>query len=649
MGGVWSLFAEQFRRAVPADLDAAEQVGLGAGHLVEASRFELRALAEDLRIGMETHLGAAAVLNLAEILQPANRVAAGKTLAVEVAATRDLDLEVVGQRIDHGHADAVQAAGRLVDLGVELAASMQRGQDDLESGLVLVFGVRVDRDAAPVVGDRDVTVGIQRDLDEGRVPGDGFVHRVVDDLGEEMVQRLVVGAADIHAGPPADRFQALEDLDGGRVILIRFGRGRLRLGRACSLARRRVRARRLARFLEVAEEIAVVVHRHRRLSAGKPESHSNIACGFSKREPVTRAKPRIHAGLTTIANSENSKHHVTLIFIVPRHRGPIKWGNWHPHRGRGWADVNKKLLIMGGIAIVFGGMSIIAADYWLKSNVRTVVETVETQNNQPAVQLSSIVVAAESMRYGTLIDPGMLKELPWPADSLPKGAFPTIDEMLAGGERTALSAIDANEPILVSKVTDPGDRATLSRRIEDGMRAMTIRVDDISGVAGFVVPGDRVDIALTRTFKIKTEQGDDSAEDVAPLEVSPFGDRTFTGDPESFVATTTVLESVKVLSIDQIADERQSDPIVVRAVTLEVDTAGAKVLTAAQSAGSLSLQLRGAGDVENDEIKMPLHGVDQYLTSSFSPAESISTTAKVTVRRRAEVETYDVRDEGVGQ
>ncbi len=321
--------------------------------------------------------------------------------------------------------------------------------------------------------------------------------------------------------------------------------------------------------------------------------------------------------------------------------------------------MNKKLLIMGGIAVVFGGLSIVAADFWLKSNVKTVVETVEVHDAASSTQFSTIVAAAEPMRYGTLIDPGMLKELPWPKDALPKGSFSTIDDLLSGGERIALAAIDTNEPILVSKVTDPDERATLSRRIDDGMRAVTIRVDDITGVAGFVVPGDRVDIALTRTFKINknnnNNEGGDGNGDVAPIEVSPAGDRTFTGDADSFVATTVVLANVKVLSIDQIADERQSDPVIVRAVTLEVDALGAKALTAAQSAGTLSLQLRRAGDVAEDEFKMPLHGIDENVTSSYAgtPSGAVMpsgpSTAKVTVRRKAEVETYDVRDEGAVQ
>ena len=310
--------------------------------------------------------------------------------------------------------------------------------------------------------------------------------------------------------------------------------------------------------------------------------------------------------------------------------------------------MSKKYLIMGGIAVVFGGLSIVAADFWLKSNVQTIVETVEVEadSNKPRIEFGTIVVAAEPMRYGAVIDAGMVTEIPWPKDRMPAGAFQTVDVLLSDGERSALAAIEQNEPILVGKVTDAGDRATLSRRIEEGMRAVTIRVDDISGVGGFIVPGDRVDIALTRTFEI--EGRNDTTEDYAPIEISPAGDRTYTGDPDSFVASTIVLRSVKVLSIDQIADERQSDPVVVRAVTVEVDELGAKALSAAKQAGTLSLHLRGAGDIA-DEFPVPPQGLDASPTASYTRDAGVTGFAKITVHRKTESETYDVRDEEAGR
>jgi len=139
-------------------------------------------------------------------------------LAVELAIARDLDFQDLRQGVDHGHADAVQAARGLIDLRIEFSAGVQRRHDDFERRLVLVFGMGVDRNPATVVGDRQGAVRLQRDLDEIGVSGGRLVHRIVDDLGEEMMQRLLVGAADIHAGAAANRLQPFQHLDIGRRV-----------------------------------------------------------------------------------------------------------------------------------------------------------------------------------------------------------------------------------------------------------------------------------------------------------------------------------------------------------------------------------------------------------------------------------------------
>ena len=139
---------------------------------------------------------------------------------VELLAARDLHLQLLGERVDDGDADAVQAAGGVVDLAVELAARVQRGHDDFEGGLVLELGVRVDGDAAAVVGDGQEAVLLDAHLDPGGVAGHGLVHGVVDHLGEQVMQRLLVGAADVHAGPAPHGLQAFQHLDvGGRVAV----------------------------------------------------------------------------------------------------------------------------------------------------------------------------------------------------------------------------------------------------------------------------------------------------------------------------------------------------------------------------------------------------------------------------------------------
>ena len=236
LGGHLFDAAQQLGIAAPADFHAAKQVGLRARHLEQPLRLERGFGAENIGVGLEANPGAPAVVDLAEILELAFGMTALERHLVELLLARDLDLEQRGQRVDHGDADAVQAARGLVDLGVELAAGMQRAHDDFERGFFRKFRMRIDRDAAAIVGDGQKTVGGQFDLDEGGVPCQGFVHGVVDDFGEQMVQRLFIGAADIHAGAAAHRLQAFQHLDVGRGIAgLGAGGPRGGLGRGAAL------------------------------------------------------------------------------------------------------------------------------------------------------------------------------------------------------------------------------------------------------------------------------------------------------------------------------------------------------------------------------------------------------------------------------
>jgi hypothetical protein len=180
----------------------------------------------------------------AELFEAALGDAARKHLAIELAAQRHLDLEPLRQRVDHRDADAVQAARGLVHIGVELAAGVERAHDDFEGGLLGKFRVRVDRNAAAIVGDGECAVAGKLHLDEGGVTRQSLVHGVVDHLGEQVMERLLVGAADIHAGPPAHRLQTFQHLNvvGGVGVAIarRFRALRRRAGRATSANRSRV-------------------------------------------------------------------------------------------------------------------------------------------------------------------------------------------------------------------------------------------------------------------------------------------------------------------------------------------------------------------------------------------------------------------------
>ena len=199
--------------APPADLDAAEEIGLGARHAVEGRRLELGLVAEDLRIGMEADRGAATIGDGAGILQFRLGLAARILLRPELLVARDLDPEPVGQRVDHRDADAVQPARGLVGVARELAAGMQRRQDDLERRGLGEFGMGVDRYAAAIVAYDDGAILVQLDLDAAGMAGHRLVHGIVEHFGGQMMQRPLVGAADIHAGPAAHRLEPFQHLD----------------------------------------------------------------------------------------------------------------------------------------------------------------------------------------------------------------------------------------------------------------------------------------------------------------------------------------------------------------------------------------------------------------------------------------------------
>ena len=238
---------------------------------------------------------------------------------------------------------------------------------------------------------------------------------------------------------------------------------------------------------------------------------------------------------------------------------------------------------MVGIAGVFGALSIFAADLWLRGAVDARAPQPEivalAAPAAPQIAFKTIVVAAEPLGFGAQLTRDKLVELPWAQDALPEGASATIDGLLAGGERVVLSSVAANEPVLMAKLSGPDGRATLSNLLTAGMRAVTIRIDEIAGVGGFVTPGDRVDVVLTR--------------DAGAIREVEGNARGASG---STVATEVVVENAKVLSVGQGVDERQTAPQVASSVTLEVTPDDANKVALARNVGTLSLSLRSAGE-----------------------------------------------------
>jgi pilus assembly protein CpaB len=210
------------------------------------------------------------------------------------------------------------------------------------------------------------------------------------------------------------------------------------------------------------------------------------------------------------------------------------------------------------LAVVMGGIAAFLARQWLESHSRTAVE-------EPR---ESIVIAKSPLSFGTEVTSENITEIPWAATSLPEGAFATKQELLKDGRRIVLAGLDRNEPVLRSKVTAPGQRGSLSSLLQEGNRAVTVRVDDVRGVAGFILPGDFVDIVL-----IRAEEG---------------------SRRENY--SEILLQQVKVLAVDQLASERQEQPTIAKAVTLEVTPEQAQKVLLATNIGKLSLILRQPGE-----------------------------------------------------
>lgn len=260
-------------------------------------------------------------------------------------------------------------------------------------------------------------------------------------------------------------------------------------------------------------------------------------------------------------------------------------------------------VVMIGFAVVFGLLAVFIAQIWLNNQANQRVRTIESSTKPLATQ--TIVVAKQPLRFGTELSAAMLEEVAWPSKAMPIGAFAKISDVLSPGRRVVLAAIERNEPVLALKITGPGQRATLSALVKPGMKAVTIRVNDVEGVGGFVLPGDHVDVVLTRQI----DKGQASSE--------------------------VVLQDTRVLAVDQSADERTNKAAVAKSVTLEVSIVQAQKVWLASSVGSLSLLLRKAGetaDVKTRKITL------KDLESGDVANDKGATTTVVVMRPTAKQE-----------
>ena len=281
-----------------------------------------------------------------------------------------------------------------------------------------------------------------------------------------------------------------------------------------------------------------------------------------------------------------------------------------------------KFIIMIPIAGVLGFIAVQAGRHYLDLQLGERLREAEAALPKAAAPraFGTIVVAAAPLRFGAEVTASALRELPWPQDQIPRGAYAHVADLLSEkAKRFVITALEENEPVLAGKITGPGQRANLAALLGEGMKAVTVRVDDVVGVAGFVLPGDRVDVLLTREVE--------------------------KGNPVSDV----VLQDLKVLATDQQSDDRANKPAVAHSVTLEVATAQAQRLILAQNVGGLTLMLRPTGESALEASRrvttadlanapQPKSGpAAADIVASFKPA-----SVTIAVTRRLERREYSV-------
>jgi pilus assembly protein CpaB len=249
---------------------------------------------------------------------------------------------------------------------------------------------------------------------------------------------------------------------------------------------------------------------------------------------------------------------------------------------------NRRALLMMALAVVFGLAAVALASRWLL--------------RQTPGGANKIIVAAADVSLGQRLTPEMLKQIEWPADGLPRGALNDSSKLVG---RVLKSSVLRDEPLSEAKLAPAGTLGGLSALISEGKRAITVRVNDVVGVAGFALPGNFVDI-------IVNTQSNDSA------------------------ISKIVLERILVLAVAQEVGRDETKPRVVNAVTLEVTPAQAENLDLARSVGSLSLVLRNQVDPRPGTTEGATKGT--LLGAHAQPAASPAPAAEAPAPARPRVQ-----------
>ncbi|MEM8576357.1 MAG: Flp pilus assembly protein CpaB [Pseudomonadota bacterium] len=271
------------------------------------------------------------------------------------------------------------------------------------------------------------------------------------------------------------------------------------------------------------------------------------------------------------------------------------------------------LVLVAGVALAGGAV------YMAKNHIGAYQAALayERANAQAVVPTIDVWVAERALRYGEPLAQEDVRKVAWPETAIPEGTFQDDGTLFPEGNdapRTVLRPMEPGEAIMAVKVTEPGESAGLTSRLERGMRAFTIKVDVASGVSGFLRPGDRVDVYWTG--RVETEQRAGSGE-----------------------LTKLIEPGIKLIAIDQNATVDLDEGSIAQTVTVSVKPNQVAALAQAQQTGRLTLSLVGteddtvAGAIEIDQNE--LLGIQEAQVQVETKVEEQVCTIRT--RRGAEV------------
>ncbi len=213
--------------------------------------------------------------------------------------------------------------------------------------------------------------------------------------------------------------------------------------------------------------------------------------------------------------------------------------------------VKRRGIVLIFLSLLMAVGAAFVANKWIDARV------MPAQDN--TLNSASVVAAAMSIPFATKVEERHLKLVEMPEGLTPDGFFKSIDEVIG---KVSTTNISRGEILVTERFRTHTTGSTLAALVNPNMRAVTVRVDDVIGVAGFLLPGNTVDILASRR------------------------------NGQNRAITETILKNIKVLAVDQTAAAESNEPVIVRAVTLEMLPKQAEILFQARTEGKIQLTLR---------------------------------------------------------